>query len=126
MDGKGRKMANGPRGKAKVEAEDEKHESEAPAKRAKVVAEQGARRGRGRPPGSKTDNGESSSGASGCKAKSGFELFFLETKDDILASCKGESFGAIQKRVKSAWEALSPSEVGFVRHFKMAYLSSCA
>ena len=126
MDGKGRKMANGPRGKAKVEAEDEKHESEAPSKRAKVVGEQGARRGRGRPPGSKTDNGEGSIGASGRKAKSGFELFFLETKDDILASCKGESFGAIQKRVKSAWEALSPAEVRFVRLSKIEHSSNCA
>jgi hypothetical protein len=44
------------------------------------------------------------------KAKSGFELFFLETKDDILANCKSESFAAIRKRVSFAWEELSAAQ----------------
>ena len=43
-------------------------------------------------------------------AKSGFELFFLETKDDILANCKSESFAAIRKRVSFAWEELSAAQ----------------
>ena len=29
----------------------------------------------------------------------------------ILAACKGESFGAIQKRVKAAWDQLTAAEV---------------
>ena len=44
------------------------------------------------------------------KAKTAFELFFLDQKDELLAAVKGESFGAIQKKVKQAWEDLSPAE----------------
>jgi len=57
-----------------------------------------------------TDERKSDSKQTKRKAKSGFELFFLETKDDILASCKSESFAAIRKRVSFAWEELSASQ----------------
>ena len=39
---------------------------------------------------------ESKTRGEGRKTKSGFEHFFLETKDEIFATCKSESFGAIQ------------------------------
>ena len=39
---------------------------------------------------------QSKTGRDGRKTMSGFERFFLDTKDEILATCKSESFGAIQ------------------------------
>ena len=39
---------------------------------------------------------QSKTGGEGRKTMSGFERFFLDTKDEIFATCKSESFGAIQ------------------------------
>ena len=83
------------RSSAQEDSDEEPPEAEAPAKRAKAAAakcpeKDGARRGRGRPVGGKAGQADKDSGraagAAGRKAKSGFELFFLETKDEVWRS----------------------------------------
>jgi len=93
---KGRAAQKEPKRRAtEQEQEQEDSDEEAPAKRARAAAakapeKEGARPGRGRPAGGKAGHAaKGSGGAAGAasrKAKSGFELFFLETKDEVWRS----------------------------------------